>query len=817
MEEGTDSEFTRTPGRKDVAYLADRETSFGRLGRLLPGLWWRQWAMVLIGIAAITATVAVSDMARRDAERHRRVQVLSEQVSVASQQLSSVTWEALADSWAGGSQHLVNAPAFVNKGFLAWRALSSSLNALRAAGAGSELTKLNHDSDVLFSAGTHALKVFLHRDLKTTMQLERGTIRPELDALDTDSQRAAAAQRTVADRASRRAAIANVGSLVCGFLLMLLLGWSLHRMHRRSLLAKERRALERRSEDRIRALVEHASDVISVVDHDLRVQWQSSSIQHMLGHDSESLVGRRLTEWVHPEDAPLLASQVESGAARAGTVTFSVRFRHADGSWRDLETIAASRFTDPAVAGVILSMRDVTDRKALEDELRHQAFHDALTGLANRALFEDRLAHGLAGARRHRRPITVLFLDLDDFKTINDSLGHTSGDELLRAVAMRIAGVVRAADTAARLGGDEFAVLVDIMDHEVEARALAARILEELEPPFKIAGRELNVSASIGMAISDGSRGADELLRNADTAMYAAKESGKNCVRAFEEGMHVRVLDRLELTGELRRALEIGEFELDYQPIVELDTGRIAGVEALVRWAHPDRGRLAPARFIGLAEETGLIVPLGAWILNCACTHAREWQRSYAHGSAPHISVNVSTRQLCDPGFPQIVAEALQSTGVQSSALVLEITESLLADDNDEIISRLQRLKALGVRIAVDDFGTGYSALSRLGRYPIDILKIDRSFSDGIDCDPGKAQLVNGIVNLAESLHLEVVVEGIEESRQAAKLREMHASFGQGNLFSRPVSGAQVQDLLLDGKCLLSAATPQPREPVRIT
>jgi len=499
-----------------------------------------------------------------------------------------------------------------------------------------------------------------------------------------------------------------------------------------------------------------------------------------------------------------LESQFAAATNRPGTITFTARFHHADGGWRHLEAIAENRLADPAIEGVVLSMRDISERKRLEDELRHQAFHDSLTGLANRALFENRLAYALAGARRHGRPVAVLFLDLDDFKTINDSLGHSTGDELVRAVAMRIAEVLRVTDTAARLGGDEFAVLLEIMDDELEGERIAGRLLEALEPPFQIDDLELRIGASIGVAVSDGSATLDELLRNADTAMYAAKEAGKGTIQTFADGMHKRVLERLELIGELQRALERDEFELDYQPIVELQHGHAIGCEALVRWAHPTRGRLSPAQFIGLAEETGLIIPLGMWILNRACAEAASWQRDFPDRNLS-INVNVSTRQLHDASFPDTVTDALRASGLAAERLVLEITESLLPDDNDEIIGQLARLKALGLRIAIDDFGTGYSALSRLQAYPVDILKIDRSFIDGIEDDPGKVQLVRGILNLGDSLHMSVVAEGVEQPEQARQLRHIHSQLGQGFLFSRPIAPEQLRALLTTGRSLPSA------------
>ena len=335
---------------------------------------------------------------------------------------------------------------------------------------------------------------------------------------------------------------------------------------------------------------------------------------------------------------------------------------------------------------------------------------------------------------------------------------------------------------------------------------IASRLLEAVAQPFEVAGRELRVSASVGLAWSDGSIGVKELMRDADTAMYAAKDSGKNTAEAFEAGMHRRVLERLELTGELQHALDQRQFELDYQPVVNLQTGEIYGVEALVRWAHPQRGRVAPNDFIPLAEETGLIVPLGAWILRTACERASRWSNAMPHRPPITIGVNVSTRQLHDPRFPEIVREVLVDTGMEPSSLALEITESLMPEDGASMIEQLAQLAELGVHIAVDDFGTGYSALSRLHHFPIDTVKIDRSFIAGIERDAGKARLVQGIVNLAESLDLVVVAEGIEQPEQAAQLKAMRASYGQGYLFSRPVAPEAMFALLQDPAALAAAA-----------
>ena len=501
---------------------------------------------------------------------------------------------------------------------------------------------LVRDENHLYTAG-YALLPALNNvsDVQSGMHEAETVFGPALQALNNDSLTDAAVQQRVADAAAARSRVAYIGSLVIGLALLVLLGLQLYRIRRRSLLIEERRSTQRRTEQRVRALVEHSSDIITVVGPELTIRWQSNSVQRQLGLHADTLPGTRLTALCIQMTLRSWRSTARLRRAGRGPSCFTARFGHSDGGWRHMEVIADNRLADPAIEGVVLSMRDISERKALEDELRHQAFHDSLTGLANRALFEDRLVRGLPAARRRGHPVAVLFLDLDDFKTINDSIGHASGDELLRAAATRIARTVRATDTAARLGGDEFAVLLDVIDDPGDPERIATRLLEEMQPPFQIGERELRDRASIGLAFSDGSIGVDELLRNADTAMYAAKESGKGTMQTFEEDMHTRVLERLELTAELQQALKHDEFELDYQPIVDLRNSSVVGCEALVRWAHPTRGRLAPAQFISLAEQSGLIVPLGGWILTQACYKPR----SGATSSPGAASTSVSTSQ----------------------------------------------------------------------------------------------------------------------------------------------------------------------------
>ena len=438
----------------------------------------------------------------------------------------------------------------------------------------------------------------------------------------------------------------------------------------------------------------------------------------------------------------------------------------------------------------------VTDAKTLE--AMHQAFHDSLTGLASRSLFMDRVEHALAlGARGEKGSVAVLFIDLDRFKMVNDTLGHGAGDLLLVHVGERLRACLRASDTAARLGGDEFAVLLQDAATATEAEGVAERIIEAIAAAFLINDKEVFVDASIGIAVSAASDiSADDLLRNADVAMYQAKRDGSGRHVTFEPGMHTALVERVELEADLRRAVDRSEFTIHYQPVVALADGHIRGVEALVRWQHPERGLVPPLDFIPLAEETGLIVPIGRWVLREACRQVSRWQDELGYGEQLSLSVNMSARQVQQPGLPGDVADALAESGLPPGRLVLEITESLLLHDQKGTAGKLEELKRIGVRLAIDDFGTGYSSLSYLRQYPIDVLKIDKSFINGIGSGAEASQFARAIVQLGQSLHLDVVAEGIEIGEQLTELRSAHCEFGQGYYFAPPLPSQDMERLL---------------------
>ncbi|MBV8160680.1 MAG: EAL domain-containing protein [Acidimicrobiia bacterium] len=553
---------------------------------------------------------------------------------------------------------------------------------------------------------------------------------------------------------------------------------------------------EKRSEERFRSLVQSSWDVIAVTDADSTVRYVSPSLTRVLGYEPADLLGRALRDFIHPDDqGACTKARMETLASRRSTVS-ECRVRHRDESWRYVELTTTNLLSDKNVGGIVDNIRDVTDRRKLEEELRHQAFHDPLTSLANRALFQDRTGHALARAQRHGEEVAVLFLDIDDFKMVNDSLGHLAGDHLLQAVAQRLVSCMRPSDTAARLGGDEFAVLLEDTPLE-EARCVAERVLESFRKPLAVLEREMYATASIGIAPAGTGAGSDplELLRNADVAMYAAKSQGKACYSVYEPSMHAAVVERVEVTADLQRAIERDELVLHYQPIVDLATEQIVAVEALVRWEHPVRGMVPPLEFIPVAEETGLIVPIGRWVLNRACQDMAAWRR--LHPERPlYAHVNVSVNQM--QWVLEDTRRALSMSGADASALVLEVTESVMVHDTELVVACLQDLKALGVRISLDDFGTGYSSLSYLRRLPIDLLKIDKAFVQGIAGDAEESSLGRAVVHIAKTLDLETAAEGIETTEELAALRSLGCHLGQGYLFSRPLPWAELERLLGD-------------------
>jgi diguanylate cyclase (GGDEF)-like protein/PAS domain S-box-containing protein len=571
-----------------------------------------------------------------------------------------------------------------------------------------------------------------------------------------------------------------------------------------------------------RALVQNSSDVISIVDASGTIRYQTPSVSRVLGYDPASMVGRRFSGLLSSDDAARLDAMLVDAALRprsSQTVEFAML--HSDGHWCETETVITSLVDDHDIRGLVLNTRNISERKELERQLTRQAFSDSLTGLANRALFRNRVEHAIAERSGQSGQVAVLFLDLDGFKGVNDAQGHAVGDHLLGLVADRLRHCVAAGDTVARLGGDEFAILIVGASAELGASRVAARVRQVLGQAFVLDGREVMLAASTGIAVTDtGAETADQLLRNADLAMYRAKAARDGGSVRFQPEMHDALLSRVQAEADLRQALSRGQLALHYQPTINLRTGQVVGVEALIRWYHPTRGLVQPMDFIGLAEETGLVESIGEWAVRECCRQGARWQVYAPPGGIFHVAVNVSSRQLT-PELPRIVGEALLETGMPPGALVIEMTESVLIERTDEAIDVLRQLKQLGARIAIDDFGTGYSSLSYLTKFPVDVLKIDKSFVERLSAKPDplagefstagasdNAELARTIVHLGRSLRLGTVAEGIENREQYNALVAMACDYGQGFLFSRPLPAEGI-DTLFSHLLVTTLPTPQ--------
>ncbi|HEV7138423.1 MAG TPA: EAL domain-containing protein, partial [Steroidobacteraceae bacterium] len=545
------------------------------------------------------------------------------------------------------------------------------------------------------------------------------------------------------------------------------------------------------AEEHYASLVANASDVIMIIGTDGMVRFASPATTRTLGLKPEEITGKSLPELWGGEDGERLRAFLEEISRTSAGVVGPVELR-IERSARVIEGVGSNLSRDPAVRGLALNFRDISERKVLEEKLRQLAFHDPLTLLANRNLFRDRVQHALTRAQRGGNRAAVMFLDLDNFKNINDSLGHDAGDRLLQAVAQRIIQTSRSSDTVARLGGDEFGVLLESVGTSVAAERVADALIESLGAPFSLDGRDVSVTASIGVAFSAADATAQELLSNADLAMYHAKAAGKNRHVTFQPQMQKMLHERLRLEADIGRALAREEFFLEYQPIVDLGTRVLLGVEALVRWRHPEAGVLMPASFIHVLEECGQIAALGRWVLKQACRDVCAWRGSIAGGSGLRLSVNISARHLQHGELVPDVLAALQESGFESSNLVIELTESTMMYNTEVNLERFHRLKALGVKVAIDDFGTGYSSLSYLHRFPIDILKIDRSFVNGLTSAGDGPDLARAVITLGETLGLDTVAEGIELEPQVAALLSLGCVAGQGFLFAPARSLAEL-------------------------
>jgi diguanylate cyclase (GGDEF)-like protein/PAS domain S-box-containing protein len=565
--------------------------------------------------------------------------------------------------------------------------------------------------------------------------------------------------------------------------------------------SQSRRRLDRRrtvAELRTATLLEASADAVLAIGEGGYIRFVSSSVQQLLGYSKEQLLSTRLGEYADPDQLDDIRAWMREvwDVPAAQTRRTEARLRGADGEWVYVDVIGRTLKDDPDMPAVVISLRDISGRRALEAELQRQAFTDPLTGMPNRTLFRERLEQSVTGCED--RPVTLLLLDLDDFKLINDNLGHSAGDELLTTIAERLRAQVRPGDMLARLGGDEFAILMEDLAPE-DAAALATRLLAVVREPVRLASRDVVSTLSLGIASAAGDDGltGEQLLGNADLAMYAAKKAGRNAYRIFDPTMTMSVLEEAQQRADLEHALEHDEFIVYYQPVVEMHSQRLTGVEALVRWQHPRDGLLGPYHFIANAEANGLIVPLGRWVLREATQQLARWRAEHPEAAAGlKMNVNLSARQFQYAGLVDDVRAAIADAGIDPASLTLEITESMLMADIESAKVTLHSLRRLGVRLAIDDFGTGYSSLSYLKQLPVDIIKIDKTFVDQVDIDADDVALVDAVVGLGQALKMQTVAEGIETDGQWAMLRRIGIDHGQGYLFGRPVAPEEIKMLL---------------------
>lgn len=553
--------------------------------------------------------------------------------------------------------------------------------------------------------------------------------------------------------------------------------------------------LEQR-EQRFRALVEKSWSGVALLDSKLTFTFAGASTQRLLGYSEQDMLGSTFLSHVHPRDKQAAREALATvTTAPSRQASAELRFQHNNGTWVWLEAFAQNLLHEPSVGAIVVNYRDITQRKATEKQLEYQAYYDALTGLPNRLLFRDRVVNAIAQARRHRRGIAVMYLDLDHFKLVNDGLGHSVGDGLLSEVAARLQGSIRASDTISRLGGDEFTILLNDTNSTEGVFAVARKVLQSLARPFHVQGHELFVTASIGISVfpTDG-EDVETLLKSADSAMYRAKELGRNQTQLFTSSMNERYVRRLALEQKLHHALERDELDVYYQPIYDRARTRVVAVEALLRWNDPVRGIVEPAEFIHLAEETGLIVPMGDWVIRRACRQLREW---YEAGLTQiTMNVNISAQQLQQSNFLEIIVDALRENNLSPRSLQLEITESVAVQNIDVTLQLLREIKRQGIGIAIDDFGTGQSSLVYLRRFPIDTIKIDQAFVRDLTVDDSAAAIVSYIIKLAHTLRLEVVAEGVETEAQYAFLNDHECDRIQGFLLSPPMPAAQTFEFL---------------------
>jgi diguanylate cyclase (GGDEF)-like protein/PAS domain S-box-containing protein len=542
-----------------------------------------------------------------------------------------------------------------------------------------------------------------------------------------------------------------------------------------------------------RALVHNSFDIITIHDESGVTVYESPAAARILGYPPGSLVGQTPFDTIHPKDVERARDSFAALVRGENPAPIELRFRHADGSWIWLEALGNNLLEHPGIRGIVLTSRDVTERKRAEERAQYLANYDVLTGLPNRFLMQDRLSQACAQAHHSEARVAVMHIDLDRFKVVNETLGHYVGDALLKQAADRIKKSAREGDTVARVGGDEFTIVLPNVASVQALSAFAEKVLGGLARPFPGEGQDLFVSASVGISLfPDDARSVDDLIKHADAAMFRAKATGRNNYQFFTRELNEEVQERLLMEGGLRKALQREEFRVVYQPKIDLATREVVGAEALIRWSHPKLGVVGPARFVPVAEDSGIVGQIGEWVLRTVCRQIRQWQ---GEGLSLPVAVNVSARQFQQADLADLVVSVLSETEVPARLLEIELTESAVMQDAEASVVALERLKSFGVQISIDDFGTGYSSLSYLKRLPLDVLKIDQSFVRDISSDPNDAAIVRAIITLARSLGMKVIAEGVETEAQLAFLNAYGCQYAQGYMFGKPMPADELASL----------------------
>jgi diguanylate cyclase (GGDEF)-like protein/PAS domain S-box-containing protein len=762
-----------------------------------------EWlVLIVIALIVISVTVATLVFWRYATNRREMVRQLERLQSMANYQ-ASLEWQAITVAMSSGS--LMRDPQLLGEAQFAREAAYehwNTLSTLEEEGEGfdtllgfsdmnASLTKLGEALDS-YQGASSSLFGQLNTGMLEMVQFDRQFENYEFIYLQETINEISERNQQLAERATEISTTSILASIALTLLTATWIVFRLTRLRakRAADLGRERMKVLSESETRFRALVQNASDMIAVLEPDNKVRYASPATQTMLGINAEAVTGKSF--WL---DVLKISDDNKRTLEQARGETVEITTRHANGEKRDLELRVQNHQANPDVKGIIVNARDITQRKRLEHDLRHQALHDPLTDLPNRRYFSQQLGKALAESFSR---VAVLFIDLEGIKLVNDSFGHDRGDLLLVEASRRVRHCLRTEDTLGRLGGDELvAVLPSVLD-ETGASEVAKRILKSLALPFKIEGQEIFLSPSMGISLSSLKQGFEkatpsDLVRQAGIAMYQAKREVKDLL-FFESAMGEEAPERLRLESDMRRGIEQNEFMVYYQPKVDLQTGKIVSMEALVRWQHPQRGFVSPAKFIPFAEETGLIEPLGRIVLETACREAVAWQPKT--GEPIVMAVNLSAIQFRNPNLVQDIEDVLIRTGLPARALELEITESAVLGDVNATIATLEELKALGIRLAIDDFGTGYSNLGHLRKFPVDVLKIDQSFVRGMTGALDDTPIVEAVISLAKALELHVVAEGVETAQQMEQLKGMGCDLGQGYYFAKPSSSEVVSAML---------------------